>query len=69
MDFAANDEELNEAPTNNIKAKLIEDLKKIGAKDHLLMFVTGPAGAGKSTAIEVAQQFVLNFAGPPILSG
>ncbi len=33
------------------------------------MFVTGPAGAGKSTTIEVAQQFVLNFAVRPILSG
>ncbi|KAL7521820.1 hypothetical protein ACHAWF_000293 [Thalassiosira exigua] len=25
------------------------------------MFVTGPAGAGKSTAIEVAQQFCFEF--------
>ncbi len=25
------------------------------------MFVTGPAGAGKSTAIEVAQQFCFQF--------
>ena len=59
--FAANDEELDEEPTNNIKAKLIENLKKIGAKDQLLMFVTGLAGAGKSTAIEVAQQFCFEF--------
>ena len=60
-DFTANDEELDDEPTNIIKAKLIDNLKKIGAKDQLLMFVTGPAGAGKSTAIEVAQQFCFEF--------
>ena len=38
-DFVANDEELDEAQTNNIKAMLIKNLKKIGAKDQLLMFV------------------------------
>ncbi len=49
--FAANNEELDEEPINNIKAKLIENLEKLGAKDQLLMFVTGPAGSGKSKAI------------------
>ena len=42
-DFATNDEELDDQPINNIKAKLIDNLKKIGAKDQLLMFVMGPA--------------------------
>jgi cytidylate kinase len=32
-------------------------LKELGAKEQLIMFVTGPAGSGKSTAIDVAQQF------------
>ena len=59
--FTANDEELDEEPTNNIKAKLIDNLKKIGAKDQLLMFVTVSAGAGKGTVIEVAQQFCFEF--------
>ena len=55
--FAAKDEELDEETTNNIKAKTIDKLKKIGAKDQLLMFVMCPAGAGKSSAIEFAPQF------------
>ena len=33
----------------------------MGAKEQLLMFVTGPAGAGKSTALEVAQHFCFEF--------
>ena len=56
-----NDKKLDEDPTNNIKSKLIEKLKKIGAKDQLLMFVAGPAGAWKNTAIEVAHQFCFEF--------
>ena len=40
----------------NLKAKLIENVKKSDAKDQLLMFVTGRARAMKSTEIEVAQQ-------------
>jgi hypothetical protein len=35
----------------------IEKLKARGARDQLLMFLTGPAGSGKSTAMKVAQQF------------
>jgi cytidylate kinase len=31
------------------------------ANKQLLMFVTGPAGAGKSTATEVPQQFCFEF--------
>ena len=53
--FAVNNDELNDEITNITMAKLIEKLKEMGAKDQLLMFVTGPAGAGKSAAIEVAQ--------------
>ena len=61
--FVANDDELDEETTNNIKVKTIDKLKKIGAQDQLLMFVMCPAGAGKSSAIEFAPQFWLNFAG------
>lgn len=53
FNFATNKEELNGNPTNNIKAKLIELFKTIGAKDQLVMFATGPAGAEKSSAIAV----------------
>ena len=43
----------------------IDDLKQAlrdrGGRDQLLMFVTGFAGAGKSTAIKVAQRFCYEF--------
>ncbi len=41
--------------------KLIENLNKFGAKDQLRLCVTGPAGAGKSTTVKVAQQFCFEF--------
>jgi len=41
--------------------QLIEHLKARGGMDQLLMFLTGPAGAGKSTAIKVAQRFCFEF--------
>ena len=33
----------------------------MGAESQLKMFVTGPAGAGKSTAINIAQKFCFEF--------
>ena len=55
------DEDGMNSETENIKNRIIENLKKIGAKDQLIMFITGPAGAGKSTAITVAQRFCFEF--------
>ena len=40
---------------------LIDQLKERGAREQLIMFVTGLAGAGKSTAIKVAQRFCFEF--------
>jgi hypothetical protein len=40
---------------------IIAKLKARGGKDQLLMFLTGPAGSGKSTAMKVAQQFCYEF--------
>lgn len=45
----------------DIKDKICTELKEIGGKDQLIMFVTGPAGAGKSTSLEVAQYFCFDF--------
>jgi hypothetical protein len=39
----------------------IKKLKARGGRDQLLMFLTGPAGSGKSTAMKVAQQFCYEF--------
>jgi hypothetical protein len=40
---------------------VIKKLKARGGHDQLLMFLTGPAGSGKSTAMKVAQQFCYEF--------
>jgi hypothetical protein len=45
------------ADANDIIAKL----KSRGGRDQLLMFLTGPAGSGKSTAMKIAQQFCHEF--------
>jgi hypothetical protein len=36
-------------------------LEARGGKSQLIMFFTGPAGSGKSTAVKVAQQFCYDF--------
>jgi flagellar biosynthesis GTPase FlhF len=41
--------------------EVIECLKSMGGKDQLIMFLTGPAGAGKTTAIKLAQTFCEKF--------
>ena len=48
------------ATTTDIK-DVIKKLKARGGHDQLLMFLTGPAGSGKSTAMKVAQQFCYEF--------
>jgi hypothetical protein len=40
---------------------LVEQLIARGGMSQLLMFLTGPAGAGKSTAVKVAQRFCFEF--------
>jgi flagellar biosynthesis GTPase FlhF len=41
--------------------RVIEGLKLLGGKDQLIMFLTGPAGAGKTTSIKLAQTFCEKF--------
>jgi len=41
--------------------QLVKHLKARGGMEQLLMFLTGPAGAGKSTAVKVAQRFCFEF--------
>lgn len=41
--------------------QVIEGLEAIGGKKQLIMFLTGPAGAGKTTAIKLAQTFCEKF--------
>jgi hypothetical protein len=41
--------------------EVIEGLESIGGKQQLILFLTGPAGAGKTTAIKLAQTFCEKF--------
>ena len=43
------------------KDTISQKLRDLGAKEQLLMFITGPAGSGKSTSLEVAQHFCFEF--------
>ena len=42
-------------------AKLVKKLKKKGGKSHLLMFLSGQGGSGKSYVISVAQRYCHTF--------
>jgi adenylylsulfate kinase-like enzyme len=44
-------------PNTTEMEDIVNRLKARGGQDQLLMFLTGPAGSGKSTAVMVAQQF------------
>lgn len=33
----------------------------MGGQDQLIMYITGPAGAGKSTLVKIAQEFCFQF--------
>jgi hypothetical protein len=40
---------------------IVHRLEARGGQNQLIMFLTGPAGSGKSTAMQVAQQFCYDF--------
>jgi hypothetical protein len=40
---------------------IVRRLEARGGQNQLIMFLTGPAGSGKSTAVKVAQQFCYDF--------
>jgi len=47
--------------TTNDMDQLVRHLKARGGMEQLIMFLTGPAGAGKSTAVKVAEKFCFEF--------
>ena len=59
--FAVGDTHVLNESTQEARDRIVKRLKDMGAKDQLIMYMTGPAGAGKSTAIEVAQLFCFEF--------
>ena len=42
-------------------ADIVKKLEARGGREQLLLFLTGPAGSGKSTAMRVAEQFCYEF--------
>ncbi len=40
---------------------VIEELQARGGNDQLIMFLSGPAGAGKTTAVKIAEKFCYRF--------
>ena len=46
---------------HSYKDSVIDKLYALGAKDQLIMFLTGSAGAGKTTAVKLAQRFCFEF--------
>ena len=36
-------------------------LSALGGREQLVMFLTGPTGAGKTTAVKLAQRFCFEF--------
>ena len=40
---------------------MVEHLTALGGREQLVMFLTGPAGEGKTTAVKLAQCFCFKF--------
>jgi putative protein kinase ArgK-like GTPase of G3E family len=48
-------------PITTNKHDIVTRLKARGGQEQMVMFLTGPAGSGKSSALMVAQQFCYEF--------
>ena len=48
---------------------VVDQLRALGAKDQLIMFLTGKAGTGKTTASKFAQQFCFESVKPSVSCG
>ena len=47
--------------TNNLSTLIQTKLMAVGGRRQLIMFLTGPAGAGKTTAVKIAEKFCFLF--------
>jgi hypothetical protein len=47
--------------SSEIIKDIVDKLQARGGQEQLIMFLTGPAGSGKSTAMRVAEQFWYEF--------
>lgn len=41
--------------------RLVEELEVRGGREQLTIFLSGPAGVGKSASVKVARRFYFNF--------
>ena len=58
--FSANT--INDIHSSSCDMKeVVELLTALGGREQLVMFLTGPAGAGKTTAVKLAQRFCFEF--------
>jgi hypothetical protein len=48
-------------PSSEIIKDIVHKLQAIGGQEQLIMFLTGPAGSGKSTSVRAAEQFCYEF--------
>jgi hypothetical protein len=48
-------------PSSETIKENVDKLQARGGQEQLIMFLTGPAGSGKSTAVSVAEQFCYEF--------
>ncbi len=48
-------------PSSEIIKDIVDKLQARGEQEQLIMFLTGPAGSGKSTVVRVADQFCYEF--------
>ena len=48
-------------PSSKTINDIVDKLQARGGQEQLIMFLTGPAGSGKSTAVNVAEQFCYEF--------
>jgi type II secretory pathway predicted ATPase ExeA len=48
-------------PSSETIKDILDKLQARGGQEQLIMFLTGPAGSGKSTAVRVAEQFCYEF--------
>ncbi len=48
-------------PLSEAIKDIVDKLQAKGGQEQIIMFLTGPAGSGKSTALRVAEQFCYEF--------
>ncbi len=48
-------------PSSETIKDIVDKLQARGGQEQLIMFLTGPAGSGESTAVRVPEQFCYEF--------